>query len=41
MTIPDFPLVLFLLFLSNFDIVPLPPDTWNNAQKILPYISYY
>lgn len=32
MTIPDFPLVLFLLFLSNVDAAPSPPDTWNNVQ---------
>lgn len=41
MPIPYFPLALFLLFLSNFDVVPSLPDTWNNAQKILPYISDY
>lgn len=41
MTIPDFPLVLFLLFLSNVDAAPSPPDTWNNVQRTLPYISDY
>ena len=41
MTIPNFPLVLFLLFLSNFETAPLPPDTYNNVQKILLYISDY
>ena len=41
MPIPYFPLALFLLFLSNVDVAPSPPDTWNNAQKILPYISDY
>ena len=39
MTIPDFPLVLFLLFLSNVDAAPSPPDTWNNVQRILPVSS--
>lgn len=39
MTIPDFPLVLFLLFLSNVDAAPLSPDTWNNMRMLPPYIS--
>ena len=38
MTIPDFPLVLFMLFLSNVDSAPSPPYTWNNVQWILRYI---
>jgi len=34
-------LVSSLFVLLSTDVVPLLPDTWNNAQKILPYISDY
>ena len=34
-------LVSSLFVLLSADVVPLLPDTWNNVQKILPYISDY
>ena len=41
MTILYLQLVSSLFVLLSTDVVPLLPDTWNNVQRILSYISDY